>query len=248
MRDPARYRRAAAAVCLVLAGVLCAGFMLLAPAPGWGSDDVERLEAVADAGAPATVSFLLYAAYQLPLVIGLLGVAHLLRGSAPALSNLGATAAVVSGFGYAIYGGAQLVMPAMVADRANLELYAQLRADTEPLVASFAMLGMLGFVLAVLLLSIALWRSQTGPRTVPPVLWAFLLVEFVGTSVVSWAVYISAALLLTALTLLAVGVWRSPASAWSSGADARGTAEAKDDRTALGAGAAGETGAPGAAR
>jgi hypothetical protein len=208
--------------------------MVLAAAPGWDSDNLERLEAVADAGAPATASFLFLVAYQVPLVIGLMGVAHLLRGRAQALSSIGATAAAVSGFGYAVYGGAQLVIPAMVADRENLDTYAQLRADTEPLVVPFAVLGMLGFIVAVLLLSIALWRSRTGPRGVPPLMWAFLVVEFVGTSVVDGAAYVSAALLLVALVLLAVTVWRSPTAAWTSGADAVAGVVVSGDRTPLG--------------
>lgn len=234
MPDPAHYRRTASAACLVLGGVLCAAFMVLAAAPGWDSDNLERLDAVADAGAPATASFLLFVVYQLPLVIGLLGVAHLLRGRAPALSSIGATAAAVSGFGYAVYGGAQLVIPAMVADRERLDVYAQLRADTEALTVPFAAVGMLGFVLAVLVLSVALWRSRIGPRAVPPLLWAFLVVEFVGTSAVDGFAYVSAGLLLVALVLMAVTVWRSPTSAWVSGADTAGAASLPEDSRPLG--------------
>lgn len=220
MRNPATYRRAAAAVCLALAGLLSATFMVLAAAPGWGSDNVERLEAVADAGSAATVSFLAFAAYQLPLAVGLLGIAHLLRGRTPLTANLGATLAVVGAFGYAVYGGAQLLIPAMVADRSRLAVFAELRADAENLTAPFAVLGMVGSVLGLLLLSIGLWRAGVGPRWIPVLLWTFVVVEFVGTSLTQAAATVSAVLLLTALVSLAVVVWRSPTSAWTSSVDA----------------------------
>lgn len=219
MRNPATYRRGAAATCLVLAGVLCATFMVLAAAPGYGSDHVERLQAIADAGGTTTVSFLAFATYQLPLMIGLLGIAHLLRGRTPLLANVGATLAAIGAFGYAVYGGSQLVIPAMAADAANLELFAQLRADAESLTEPFAALGMVGSVLGLVLLSIALWRAAVGPRWVPVTLWAFFVVEFVGTALSPSASLVSAALLLVALLALAVVVQRSPLSAWSSAVD-----------------------------
>lgn len=220
MTNPATFRRGAAAVCLVLAGVLSVVFMLLAAAPGWGSDNTERLQAIADAGSATTVSFLAFAASQMPMLISLLGVAHLLRGRAPLLGSLGATMVAVGTFGYAVYGGSQLVIPAMAADAANLEIYGQLRADADALTEPFAALGMVGFVVGLLLLSIALWRSRAVPRWVPVMVWAYLAIEFVGTSVSPAAVYLSAVLLLVALGSLAVLVWRSPASAWVSGIDA----------------------------
>ena len=219
MKDPASYRRAAAATSLVIAGVSAATFMVLAAAPGWGSDDVERLQAVAGARRAATVSFVAFVVYQLPLMIGLLGVAHLMRGRAPLLASLGGTLAAVGAFGYAVYGGSQLVIPAMAADPAHLEVYAQLRSDAETLTVPFAALGMVGSVLGLLVLSIALWRTRVGPRWVPVTVWAFLAVEFVGTSLSPSAARLSAALLLVALTGLAVTVRRSPVTHWSSGAD-----------------------------
>lgn len=219
MRNPATYRRGAAALCLVLAGVLSATFMLLAAAPGWGSDDLERLQAIVDAGAMTTVSFIAFAVYQLPMMVGLLGVAHLLRGGAPLLATLGATLAGVGAFGYAVYGGSQLLIPAMAANASDLELFAQLRADAEPLTGPFAALGMVGSVLGLLLLSVALWRAGLGPRWVPVMAWAFLAVEFIGTSLSPAAAPVSAVLMLALLIRLAILVLRSPASAWASATD-----------------------------
>ena len=74
--------------------------------------------------------------------------------------------------------------------------------------------GLLGTVLGVLLLSIALFRSRTGPRWVGPVLWAFLVVEFVGSNLSEWASPVSVALYAVALGAIALTVHRSPAAAW----------------------------------
>jgi hypothetical protein len=230
MRNPATYRRTAAALCLMLAAVLSATFMILAAAPGWGSDGVARLQAVADAGGTATVSFVAFVAYQLPLMIGLLGVAHLLRGRTPLLANLGGTLAAVGAVCYAVYGGSQLLIPAMVADQTNLELFAQLRTNAEPLTEPFAALGMVGSVLGLLLLSIALWKAKLGPRWIPVTLWVFFAVEFVGTALSTAAGPMAAALLLVALVSLAVLVQRSPASAWTSPLDMPSLIEHDNDR------------------
>jgi hypothetical protein len=230
MRNPATYRRGATAICLVLAGVLSAAFVLLAAAPGWDSDNVERLQAVADAGAPATVSFVAFASSQLPWLIGLLGVARLVR-SAPVLAHLGAALVTAGAFGYAVYGGAQLLVPAMAASEANLATFAQLRADAEPLTGPFAAVGMVGTVVGLLLLSIALWRGRVGPRWIPLTVWAFLAVEFVGTSISpTVAPSVSTGLLLTALASLAVVVWRSPDRAWAPAVDGPPFLESADDR------------------
>lgn len=234
MRNPATYRRGAAAICLVLAGLLSATFIVLAAAPGWGSDGVARLQAVADAGGTATVSFMAFVAYQLPIMIGLLGVTHLLRGRTPLLANLGGTLAALGAIGYAVYGGAQLLIPAMVADQAKLELFAQLRADAEPLTEPFAILGILGSVLGLLLISIALWRAKLGPRWIPVTLWVFLAVEFVGTAISPATGPVSAALLLVALVSLGVLVQRSPVSAWTSPVDMPSLVEHSNDRLVAG--------------
>jgi hypothetical protein len=167
------------------------------------------------------------------MMIGLLGVAHLLRGRAPLLANLGATLAGVGAFGYAVYGGSQLVIPAMAADEANLKVFAQLRADAERLTGPFAALGMIGSILGLLLLSIALWRAGVGSRWLPVLVWAFLAVEFIGTSLTPAAVWMSTPLLLVALLALALLVWRSPVSAWTSGVDRASVVEREANRRSV---------------
>jgi len=219
MRNPASFRRTAAATSLALAGAFSATFIVTSAAAGWGSDHTERLRAIEDAGVNATVSFVAFVAYQLPWLIGLLGVAHLLRGRSPLLSNLGAAFTAVGAFGYAVYGGAQLVIPAMVADPANIPLYAQLRADAEPLTGQFGAAGMIGTSVGIAVLSVGLWRARTAPRWVPALLWGWLLMEFVGTSLLPALGLASAGLLAAAFLALAVTVWRSPVALWSSPVD-----------------------------
>jgi hypothetical protein len=70
-------------------------------------------------------------------------------------------------------------------------------------------------VLGLLLLSIGLFRGHVGPRWVGPVLWAFLVVEFVGTSLSGSAAYLSVLCFAAAFLALAGYVARQPLAAWA---------------------------------
>lgn len=105
---------------------------------------------------------------QLPFAVGLVGVAHLLRGRAPVLSVLGASLAVLGAFGHAVHGGVSLTMLAMAQDTANLPVHAEILAAGESGVAlPFMAMGPLGTVLGIILLAVGLWRAHVGPRWVP---------------------------------------------------------------------------------
>ena len=80
------------------------------------------------------------------------------------------------------------------------------------------LLGLLGYVLCIVLLSIGIWRSRLAPRWVPLVLWIFLVVEFVGTSLTEYASPVAGVLFVVAFGQLAVVVWRSPLDNWSMNA------------------------------
>ena len=59
----------------------------------------------------------------------------------------------------------------------------------------FASVGFVGSVLGQLLLSIALFRTRTGPVWVGPAIWAFLALEFFVSTVTPWASYLAVVLL-----------------------------------------------------
>ena len=219
MKNPATFRRTAAAVGLVTTAALMVVSIVLAPPfPG---DFEEFLAGVDDAGSAATISALGFTLAQLPFLAAVLGIGHLIRPGAPVLSNVGTTLAVIGGFGHAVYGGVSMVQLSMAADAANHAVHAQILTDVEsgPAVAFMAM-GLLGTVLGLLLLAIGLWRARVEPRWVGPVLGAFLVVEFAGSALTEWSAYVSGVLYVLAFGALAATIWRSPDELWQTAAEA----------------------------
>jgi len=213
MRDPAVFRRTAAAIGLAGAVITSALWSLLEPA--FPSDYADRLAAIDEGGTAAAVSAAFFATSQLFMLAAVLAVAHLLRSGAPLLSNLGAAFSVVGVMGHAVFAGSALMTVTMAADAENRALYASLSEDfeTSPFVA-FAAAGLLGTVLGLLLLSIGLWRARVAPRWVPATLWAFLVVEFVGSALSEYATYVSLVCFALAFGALARIVAQGPRSDW----------------------------------
>ncbi|TXL56606.1 DUF4386 family protein [Aeromicrobium terrae] len=215
MKDTALFRRDVAALGLLLNAVLSAVSVMLAPA--FPSGAAARLTAIDDGGAAAATSAALFVAAQLPLVAGVLGIAHLLRERSPALSNLGGSLGIVGTFGHAVFGGISLTYVVMASHPDDRAQYATLvdRIESTPIML-FAMLGLVGTVLGMLLLSIALFRTRVVPRWMPVVVWLFIVVEFVGTGLSDSASYLSAVLVVLAFGAIAREIHRTPRDAWSA--------------------------------
>jgi len=210
MKDPALFRRTAAAAGLVAAAALIVVSVVLSPP--FPADPVERL---------ATFDAWTFTLAQLPFIVGVLGIGHLIRGGAPLLSNLGTSLAVLGGFGHAVYGGVSLLTIDMARDVDAREIYAGLLADSEsgPLLP-FMAVGLLGTVLGLVLLGVGLGRARVAPRWVGPVLVLFVVVEFAGGALSAWAGYAASALYCLAFGALAVTTWRTPRDAWAVAAGA----------------------------
>jgi len=214
LSSPSPYRRNIAAAGLVVAAVLSGVSVVLQPTfvDGYAA----RLAAIDDAGAAGALSAVAFVVSQLPLVVGVLGVAHLLRGRSPRLSTVAATLCVLGAFGHAVFGGISLVYVAAAGDAADRDAYASLMKQVEASpIMIFAALGLLGTVLGLLLLGASLWRSQLVARWVPVALWAFLVVEFAASGLSSYASYLSGVLLVVVMGALAVWIARTPVEAWS---------------------------------
>ena len=215
MKNPAAFRRTAAAVGLVTTALLMIVSTILAPPfPGNFTDQLAEIEA---AGTSGTISAFAFALAQLPFIVAILGVAHLIRAGSPILSNLGATLGVVGGFGHSVFAGITMVQLSMAADEPNRAAHAAILESVEagPAVAFMAM-GLLGTVLGILLLAIGLWRASVGPRWVPLALGAFLVVEFVGSNLTEWASSLAVLLYVVSFGALAVTIWRSPIEDWQT--------------------------------
>jgi hypothetical protein len=214
MKNAATFRRVGASVALVTTALLSLLSQLVAPVfPSGGA--AERLTTVHDAGTTAALSAGLFVVAQLPFIVAVLAIAHLLRDRAPVLSNLGASVAVVGGFGHAVIGGVSLLEVAMADDTVHREAFGSAidRFEASPGML-FAALGTLGTVVGLVLLAVGMWRAHVGPRWVPPAIGAFLLAEFVGSAFSSWAADVSATVYLAAFAALAAVVWRSGDASW----------------------------------
>lgn len=185
-------RRLAAQVSLVAAPLLVAISTLTQPDLGGGASD--RLAAAAsDTAVLSAVTFLLA---QLPMLVAFLAIGLLLVRTSPRLSAWGTALGILGCFGHSVFGGMSAMELAMARDTGARETYARLLGEVEssPLMA-FAAAGLLGTVLGFLLLGIGLFRSRTGPAWVGPAIWAFLVVEFVGSNLSDSAMYLSNLLL-----------------------------------------------------
>lgn len=203
-------RRLAAQAALVCAPVL---FIVSAVTqPDLGDSSADRLAAARSTS--AAVSAVTFLVGQLPLLVAFLAIGLMLVGRSPRLSAWGTALAVLGCFGHAVYGGISMVELEMARDTDATSTYVALmdKVESSPVMA-FAAAGLLGTVLGILVLSIGIFRSRTGPIWVGPALWAFLLVEFVGSNLSEYAMYVSSLLLAVAFVgLLPLLGSRSPAA------------------------------------
>ena len=116
MNQPSTYRRNVAATALIATAVLSAVSVALQPA--LTGDGAQRLSALRDAGPSAAISAATFVLAQLPLIVAVLGIGHLLRSGSPRLSASGTTVSVLGAFGHAVIGGVMLAQVAMAADPA----------------------------------------------------------------------------------------------------------------------------------
>lgn len=211
MRNAATYRRAVASAGLALTAVLMATAMGMGvPFSGAGV-----LAAMSDAGDRAWLSATTYLLAQLAMIPAALGLAHLLRQQAPALSNLGATLMVLGAFGHTVHGGSVLLTIQMAADQTHHSTHAAvLDAFASSPAGIFSLMGLLGTVLGLIMLTVGIWRVRLGPRWVAPALAAFIVLEFVGAAISPIAGLVAGALYVAAFVTLAHTARRSPTESW----------------------------------
>lgn len=185
-------RLLAARASLVLGPVIAGVSVILQPDLDGSASD--RLAALANW--PATVSAVAFLASQLPLLIAILAIGRLLLPRAARLSACGTALGVLGCFGHTVFGGTSLIYLMMARDQDNRAAQRALfdHIQNSPvMLASIA--GLAGTILGLLLLGIGLYRTRTGPIWVGPAIWAFLVVEFAGTAISSYASYLSVLLL-----------------------------------------------------
>lgn len=175
-----------------------------ATAPAFPSAYVDQLTEFADAGGRAWLSAMAFVLAQLPFLLAMLGLGVVLRGFAPRLAVTATVLTVLGGFGHAVFGGVSLTTLVLAADEANHGVHAAILADVEssPIMA-FAVLGLLGTVIGLVVLAVALWRGRYGPRWIPLLIGLFIVTEFAGSAVSEWSSQLSAAIYVVAFAALA---------------------------------------------
>lgn len=213
--DGAGFRRDVAAASFVVTALL--SLLSVALQPDFPSDHAARLAALDAAGARGAISAVAFLLAQLPFLVAVLGLGHLLRRHAPRLSTTGVGLGALGAFGHTVFGGISMVYVVMAGDSSRRSAYAALyaRLETSP-VMIFSLLGLAGTVLGLLLLAIALFRTGTVARWVPALLVAFLVLEFGGSGLSAYASDLAGACYVTAFTALAVRLRRMPVAAWRS--------------------------------
>ncbi len=198
-----RHLRTLVAVCLVTTAAMSLVWTLLAPE--FHSDPGDQLSALADAGSAASISAMAFVLSQLPFAVGMVGLAVWLRPFSPRLATAGGVLTGLGAFGHAVVGGTTIMQLEMAGTTQHREAYAALLGDImdSPWMLPFFACGLLGTVLGVLFLAIAHFRSRLQPRWVGPALWAFLLLEFIGSNLSEWASSLAGMLYLAALVALA---------------------------------------------
>lgn len=223
--DTAQLTRATVAGSLAVGAALTV--VSVATMPDFSGDQAARLEAVAASPVAAT-SALTWVLSQVLLGLGVVGVAHLARRSVPVLATLAAVVFGLGALGHTVYGGVNLAMLSMAQDLGSVEAHVAVLDRLESgLMLPFMAAGLLGTVLGLVLLAVAVWRSGAGPRWVPVALLAFVLVEFVGSTLSRWAGVASGALLVLAFGALALVVRRSSPAHWRTEAEA-GTEQVRE--------------------
>lgn len=214
MPDSALFRRNAASVSLISSAVLgAASAFLYQPT---AHDPAGTLAALHQNPGRATASAILFVLYGLPAMIGALGIAHLLRERFPRLSSIGVSLAVLGAFADSVAGTFTVVYTVMAKDSAHSDVFATVITSAGKIEGLFSLVGLIGSVVGTLLLTIGLFRASVGPRWVPPMLWAFLVLEFAGSGALPLLGLAAVTLGVIAYGALALYMRSTPRSDWAT--------------------------------
>lgn len=198
------------AVALALFAVASFAFVLLAPE--LPDNRAEWPAATAQAPLRSALSVHLFIWSQPAFAVGAVGLAAWLRPHSPKLATIGGAFGFLAAFMHIVPGSWSLTQVSMGAHPEHYAVYGQLieAQEASPHMLPYFMLG-LGMVVSVILLGIAHFRSRLPMRWAGPVLWAWVVVEFLGTGLFAWAPALSGALLVLGVGGLIAGLVREPA-------------------------------------
>lgn len=174
-----------AVLCLVATVVLTA--VSVALMPDLPETNAALLQSLADAPAQSAAAAASYTLSQLFFIGAVLAIGDIARARAPRLIGAGMVLAIIGAFGHSVFGGLRLALFGMLTEAGRTEYAAALDRTYDSPVMLFAALGLIGTVVGLLLLAIGLLKSRTVAPWIPTCLTGFLILEFVGTNLSSWA-------------------------------------------------------------
>ena len=199
-----------AVLCLLATVALTAGSVALMP--DLPDSNTELLQTVANAPGQVATSAVCYTLSQLFFIGAVLAIGDIARTGAPRLIGTGMVLAVIGAFGHSVFGGLRLAMFGMLTESGRAEYAAALDRTYDSPVMLFAAMGLLGTVLGLLLMAIGLLRSRTVAAWIPACLIGFLVLEFIGSNLSTWASLGAVALYTAALLGIAAAVLRGRGS------------------------------------
>ncbi len=196
-----------AVLCLIATvGLTAASAALMPDLP---DTNAGLLQTLAAAPAQAAAAAACFAMSQLFLIGAVLTIGDIARAGAPRLIGTGMVLTLIGAFGHSVFGGLRLALFGMLDDSGRAQYTAALDRTYDSPVMLFAAMGLLGTVLGLLLLAIGLLRSRAVAPWIPTCLIGFLVVEFVGANLSSWASLAAVGLYAAALLGIAATVTRT---------------------------------------
>lgn len=201
---------ALAVLCLV--GTVGLTAISVALMPDLPDTNTELLQNLAEAPAQAAAAAAAFTLSQLLLIGAVLAIGDIARAGAPRLIGTGMVLALLGAFGHSVFGGLRLALFGMLDAAGRPQYAAAMDRTYDSPIMLFAAMGLLGTVLGLLLLAIGLLRSRTVAPWIPACLIGFLIAEFIGSNLSSWASLAAVALYGAALLGIAGTVTRSRAA------------------------------------
>jgi hypothetical protein len=195
-----------AVMCLVTTVVLTA--VSVGMMPDLPETNAALLESLADAPAQSAIAAASYTLSQLFFIGAILAIGDIARAGAPRLIGAGMVLGIIGAFGHSVFGGLRLALFGMLTEAGRTEYAAALDRTYDSPVMLFAALGLIGTVVGLLLLALGLLKSRTVAPWIPTCLIGFLILEFVGGNLSSWASSGAVALYAAALLGLAAIIIR----------------------------------------
>jgi hypothetical protein len=207
------FRRRVAGVALIGATLTLLASEIVGP--HGASSNAELLDQVAGDKSGWVVATLLMLVSTILFVPAVMGVLHLVRDRAPVIGHVAGAVGILGALGHMAYVCYALFV-AELADGGSRSQMVTVLDDLDSGLAAVVMPLIMSFAIAVLLMSIALYRARVAPRWVMLATIAAVVIELGAPTGTLAAAVIKQAFLTVAFCSVGVGVLRMTDEQWRS--------------------------------